>query len=191
MTRLQFPKKLLVATLGSAFLALGYATPSMAASFSYSGGSNLDFSYVGDPDIFSDFKFSNFLSLSKNSFDPTRLITDFVFRDNSSKTDYEYLLLLLLLYFLYHPSNGGSSAISNPAISGDSIIPPIAQTYTEDYPTISGEYPAVLGKGRKFHFHNDPCLEPVPEPLTILGTLTAAGVGATFRRQQKKALRKA
>lgn len=195
-------QKLALATTGALFIALGTVAPSMAASVQYSGttvgqptwnrpldngsnaptslssvGTNVSYSvqefsvdasglYNFLSDAVSPTNWDNYLFLYQNSFNPTTPLTNAVIGND----DFNFII--------------GRSAFNDVSLTtGRSYF--LVTTGYDNFDagsftnTVSGSGNITLGS-------RPPASQPVPEPLTILGSLAAGGVGAALRRKYKQ-----
>jgi hypothetical protein len=193
-------QKLALATTGALFIALGTVAPSMAASVQYSGttvgqptwnrpvdnGSNAptSLSSIGTNVSYSVQEFSvdasglynflsdavsrtwdNYLFLYQNSFNPTTPLTNAVIGND----DFNFI---------------GRSAFNDVSLTAGRSYFLVTTGYTNDSAgsftnTVSGSGNITLGS-------RPPASQPVPEPLTILGSLAAGSFGVALRRKYNK-----
>jgi hypothetical protein len=194
-------QKLALATTGALFIALGTAAPSMAASVQYSGttvgqstwnrpidnganpptslsgvGTNVSYSvqefsvdasglYNFLSDTVSPTNWDNYLFLYQNSFNPTTPLTNAVIGND----DFNFI---------------GRSAFNDVSLTAGRSYFLVTTGYNNDS---AGSFTnTVSGSGNITLASSSPASQPVPEPLTILGSLAAGSFGVALRRKYNK-----
>jgi hypothetical protein len=196
MITFPFRKKLLAATVGSLFMALASAVPSMAATVTYTGTTAGQPTWhrpdvVADPPVILS-PIANNVRYSSQVFNvSTSGLYNFL-STATSPANWNNVL------FLYQNSFNSATPLVNALIGNDNF-PNILSIGTSGFNNVSlttgvNYFLVTTGflNSNSGSFSNsitgpgNIALAPVPEPFTILGTATAAGLGVAMRRKQKQ-----
>ncbi len=196
MTKFQLRHKLLAATVGSAFMALASAAPSIAATVTYTG-TTVGQSTWNRPDVVLDPPV--ILSPIATSVRYSSQIFNV-----STSGSYNFLSTAVSpanwnnVLFLYRNSFNPATPLANALVGNDNFpgILDIGKSGFNNVSLTAGINYFLVTTGfinsSSGSFSNsitgpgNIALAPVPEPFTMLGTATAAGVGVAMRRKQKQ-----